>query len=198
MKELTYYRLSTILVSSAMMPRSLPILAVLLGLVVAQTPGSTPEVHPTLQTWQCTKAGGCVSKTSQLVLDALAHTLHQKDNPTLGCIDGNVVNKTICPDEATCAQNCIIEGISDYSKYGVTTNGSSLLMKQLLDGRTVSPRVYLLEEAGDKYEMLQLTGREFSFDIDSTKLPCGMNGALYLSEMEAAGGRSENNTAGAT
>jgi cellulase len=181
----------------AKMSRSLPLLAVLLGLVAAQTPGATPEVHPTLQTWECTKAGGCVSKTSQLVMDALAHPIHQKDNPALGCTDGTAVNKTVCPDEATCAQNCIVEGISDYSKHGVTTNGSSLLLKQLLDGQTVSPRVYLLDEAGDKYEMLQLTGREFSFVVDGSKLPCGMNGALYLSEMEASGGKSENNTAGA-
>ncbi|EHK96098.1 putative endo-beta-1,4-glucanase celB [Glarea lozoyensis 74030] len=82
-----------------------------------------------------------------------------------------------------------MEGISDYTKYGVSTDGSSLLLKQLLDGRTVSPRVYLLDEAGEKYDMLKLTGGELSFDVDMSKLPCGMNGALYLSEMEADGGK---------
>lgn len=51
------------------------------------------------------------------------------------------------------------------------------------DGNTeYSPRVYLLNEAEDAYEMLQLTGQEFAFDVDMSKLPCGMNSALYLSE----------------
>lgn len=51
------------------------------------------------------------------------------------------------------------------------------------DGKTeYSPRTYLLNEAEDAYEMLQLTGQEFAFDVDMSKLPCGMNSALYLSE----------------
>jgi len=39
---------------------------------------------------------------------------------------------------------------------------------------------------------------EFSFDTDASKLPCGMCGALYLSEMEMSGGRSDLNPAGAS
>jgi hypothetical protein len=42
-----------------------------------------------------------------------------------------------------------------------------------------------------------LTGQEFSFDVDVSKLPCGMNGALYLSEMKEDGGKSELNPGGA-
>ncbi|KKY30234.1 putative endoglucanase 1 [Diaporthe ampelina] len=61
------------------------------------------------------------------------------------------------------------------------------------DGNTeYTPRVYLLNEAEDAYEMLQLTGQEFSFDVDMSKLPCGMNSALYLSEMEATGGKDSS------
>lgn len=66
------------------------------------------------------------------------------------------------------------------------------------DGRVVSPRAYLLNQEGDKYEMLKLSGGELSFDVDSSKLPCGMNGALYLSEMEEDGGKSELNPTGAS
>jgi len=65
-------------------------------------------------------------------------------------------------------------------------------------GGVASPRVYLLAEDEKNYEMLQLTGNELSFDVDTSKLPCGMNGALYLSEMEKDGGRSELNPGGAT
>ena len=171
----------------------------LLSIVAAQTPGSSPEVHPKIQTWKCTKSGGCVEQTSAIVLDALAHPVHQRDNPSLGCGDwGNAPNVTVCPDEATCAKNCIVEGVSDYSNYGVTTTGSSLKLQQLRpDGLVYSPRVYLLAPNEKEYELLQLTGNEFTFDVDVSKLPCGMNGALYLSEMAANGGQSELNPGGA-
>jgi cellulase len=90
-----------------------------------------------------------------------------------------------------------VEGIADYTTVGVTTDGDSILMEQLLDGRTVSPRVYFLDETEQRYDMLHLTGSEFSFDVDVTKLPCGMNSALYLGEMEEDGGKSELNPGGA-
>jgi len=40
--------------------------------------------------------------------------------------------------------------------------------------------------------------QEFTFDVDVSTLPCGINGALYFSEMDADGGLSyENNECGA-
>lgn len=169
----------------------------LLGLAAAQRPGTTPENHPRLQTWKCTKRGGCKSQNSAVVLDSLAHPVHQV-NSTLGCGDwGSAPNATVCPDAETCQKNCVMEGIPDYTKYGVRTQGSNLYLQQLYNGSLVSPRVYLLAENEKKYEMLKLTGNEFSFDVDVSKLPCGMNGALYLSEMEADGGQSKLNTGGA-
>lgn len=40
---------------------------------------------------------------------------------------------------------------------------------------------------------------EFTFDVDVSNLPCGLNGALYFSEMDADGGLSKypTNKAGA-
>ena len=170
----------------------------LLGLASALTPGKSKEVHPVLQTWKCTVKGGCKQKKSQIVIDELAHPVHQLNNTNVNCGDwGNKPNATVCPDESTCAKNCIVEGISDYTKYGVTTKGSALTLDMLKNGTSVSPRVYLLAENGQKYEMLKLTGNELSFDVDGSKLPCGMNGALYLSEMEENGGKSKLNPAGA-
>ncbi|KAF1939996.1 cellulase [Clathrospora elynae] len=166
----------------------------LLGFVTAQTPGTTPEVHPKLTTWKCTKAGGCKSQNTALVIDSATHWIHQKDNTTLGCSD-----PTACPDEATCAKNCILEGISNYANYGVSTSGGDLQLDMYNPtGGVASPRLYLLAEDENNYEMLQLTGNELTFDVDTSKLPCGMNGALYLSEMEESGGRSDLNPAGAT
>ena len=169
-----------------------------LGLTTALTPSSVTETHPKLQTWKCTLAGGCVSQNTALVIDELTHPIHQT-NSTLPCATAsNTLNSTVCPDAATCAKNCAVDGISDYTKYGVFANGSSVEMHQVNPHRSVlSPRLYVLGEGGEEYEMLKLTGQELSFDVDSSALPCGMNGALYLSEMAADGGKSALNTAGA-
>ncbi|KFY04245.1 hypothetical protein V491_09418 [Pseudogymnoascus sp. VKM F-3775] len=182
------------------MVRSLPYAALLcIGLVAAQTPGKIPEKHPKLDTWECTKKHGCKKQESYIVIDQASHPNYQLNEPSLNCGDwGSAPNVTVCPDEKTCAKNCIVEGIPDYSKVGVTTKGGNLFLKQLSqDGSVVSPRVYLLEKNQQEYEMLKLTGREFSFDVDTSKLPCGMNGALYLSEMDKKGGKSKLNPGGA-
>lgn len=51
----------------------------------------------------------------------------------------------------------------------------------------------------DKYEMFKLKNKEFTFDVDVSNLPCGLNGALYFVSMDADGGMSRfpDNTAGA-
>ncbi|KAL2265020.1 hypothetical protein VTJ83DRAFT_7530 [Remersonia thermophila] len=172
--------------------------SLLLGLASAQKPGTTKEVHPKLTTFRCTRRGGCKPATNFIVLDSLAHPIHQATND-YGCGDwGNKPNATACPDVESCAKNCIMEGIPDYSQYGVTTDGTSLRLQHILpDGRVPSPRVYLLDRTERRYEMLHLTGFEFSFEVDATKLPCGMNSALYLSEMHPTGAQSRLNPGGA-
>lgn len=171
--------------------------ALLAGVATAQKPGPTTEVHPKIITQRCNK-DGCKDATNYIVLDSLSHPVYQADNPAAGCGGwGEKPPVSVCPTVEACAENCIMDGVSDYSKYGVTTSGSSLRLQQLLDGRLVSPRVYLLDETKQKYEMLKLTGNEFTFDVDMKKLPCGMNSALYLSEMEPEGGKSELNPGGA-
>lgn len=175
------------------------IAAALVGLAAAQTPDDSPEVHPSLTTWKCTKDGGCVAQDTKIVIDSLAHPVYQKDAPSYNCGNwGEAANATACPDAETCQENCVLEGISDLSEYGVETSGDELFLDMLRDdGSVYSPRVYLLSEDEQTYEMLELTGNEFTFDVDVSKLPCGMNGALYLSEMEADGGKSDLNQAGA-
>ncbi|KAK0391433.1 hypothetical protein NLU13_0934 [Sarocladium strictum] len=182
------------------MARSIPfVAAVLLGLASAQTPDDTPEVHPSLTTWKCTKEGGCKAQDTKIVIDSLSHPVYQKDAPQYNCGDwGNAPNSTACPDAETCQANCVMEGIPDLSKFGVVTTGDELFLDMLRDdGSVLSPRVYLLSEDEQTYEMLELTGNELSFDVDVSKLPCGMNGALYLSEMIPDGGKSDLNKAGA-
>ncbi|KAH4805780.1 hypothetical protein HBI23_153670 [Parastagonospora nodorum] len=173
--------------------------ATLLGLAAAQTLGTTPEVRPKLATWKCTKAGGCKPQNTAIVIDALRHNIHPKTNSTASCGDrNNPLNPTACPDKEACAQNCVMEGIQNYTTQAVFTDGGKLRLDMFNpSGEYMSPRVYLLAEGEEKYEMLQLNGNEFSFDVDMSQLPCGTNSALYLSEMDVNGGRSDLNPAGA-
>lgn len=47
--------------------------------------------------------------------------------------------------------------------------------------------------------MFNLLNKEFTFDVDVSNLPCGLNGAVYFSEMDEDGGLSRftGNKAGA-
>lgn len=171
----------------------------LLGLVRAQQAGTvTPEVHPQLTTSKCTAAGGCVAQNTSIVLDWNFRSLHTADNTS--CTTSSGVNATLCPDEATCAQNCVIEG-ANYTAAGVSTSGSSMTLSQYVPSSSgvtsASPRVYLLDNDSQDYVMFQLLGQELTFDVDVSTLPCGENAALYFSEMDASGGRNQYQTGGA-
>lgn len=53
-------------------------------------------------------------------------------------------------------------------------------------------------ETDTKYQMFNLINKEFTFDVDVSNLPCGLNGALYFVEMASDGGIGKgNNKAGA-
>lgn len=156
-----------------------------------------------LPTEFCTTADGCTTRQTSLVTDALSRPFHALDDPSLSC-NTSPLDAALCPDEATCAQNCVLEGI-DYAGIGVSTVDGALTLHQYLPDpgagqggyKTVSPRVYLLADDGENYEGLKLLNQELSFDVDLSSLGCGMNGALYLSEMDLSGSRTELNPAGA-
>jgi cellulase len=173
--------------------------ATLFGLAAAQSLGAGKEVHPELTTYKCTIDGGCKPLKSGIVLDAASHSIHQRNNTALGCGNwGSGADPVACPDKESCAHNCVLEPIQDYSTGGVFTEGETMRLDLYNpSGNFVSPRVYLLAEDMENYEMLELTGNELSFDVDVSRLPCGMNGALYLSEMRADGGKSALNPGGA-
>ena len=91
--------------------------------------------------------------------------------------------------------NLVVEGVStdDYrSTYGINADGSgSLDIKFVTSGpysKNIGSRVYLTEGSGDNYYMFRLKNKEFTFDVDVSELPCGLNGALYFVEMEQDGG----------
>ena len=66
------------------------------------------------------------------------------------------------------------------------------------NGKNVGARLFLMEDQST-YKMFKLLNKEMSFTVDVSKLPCGMNGALYLVDMDPDGGMSKypTNAAGA-
>nr|ATQ35969.1 endo-beta-1,4-glucanase [Talaromyces piceae] len=171
-----------------------------LPLASAQSRG-TADAHPQLVTYKCTTGGGCQEQSTSVVLDFTFHWIHEKDGDT-PCTNNGSVDSSLCPDTETCTQNCVVDGTTDYAATGVSTSGSSLTLHQFTERSNgeldvTSSRLYLLDSTGEEYVQLQLLNQEFSFDVDVSTLVCGMNGALYLSEMQSTGGQSSASPAGA-
>jgi len=102
--------------------------------------------------------------------------------------------------QVTCATNCAVDG-ADYSgTYGVTTSGSALRLNFVTSSaqKNIGSRLFLMAD-NTHYQMFNLLNKEFTFDVDVSNLPCGLNGALYMSGMSADGGVAAypNNKAGA-
>jgi len=135
-----------------------------------------------------------VAQNTSLVLDSNYRKIY-KIGTTQECVVNGNLDPALCPDQVTCSKNCALEGV-DYAAKGIVTNGDTAVMRMYVGDENVTPRAYLLGPNGD-YENVVLHNTELSFDVDVSKLPCGMNGALYLGEMRMDGGRSELNPAGA-
>ncbi|OBZ73447.1 Exoglucanase 1 [Grifola frondosa] len=182
---------------SAMYPASSLLAFSLLAIAYGQQVGTQQaENHPQLTTQQCTAGGSCQTLSTSVVLDANWRWLHTTSGYT-NCYTGNTWDATLCPDPVTCAQNCALDGADYAGTYGITSSGSALTLK-FVTGANVGSRVYLMA-SDSSYQMLKLKNQEFTFDVDMSNLPCGLNGALYLTEMDADGGTSKypNNKAGA-
>ncbi|KAF8887099.1 cellobiohydrolase I-I [Infundibulicybe gibba] len=171
-----------------------------LAVVSAQQVGTnTAETHPKLPWSKCTASGCTVQSAGAIVLDSNWRWLHSTTGTT-NCYTGNTWDATLCPDGATCAKNCALDG-ADYSgTYGITTSGNALTLKFVTSSaqKNIGSRVYLMA-SDTAYQEFKLLNQEFTFDVDVSNLPCGLNGALYFSEMDADGGMSKysGNKAGA-
>jgi len=127
------------------------------------------ESYPPLPTWKCTTSGGCVQQNTSVVLDVSSKNAQRAAG-----------SRTI----------------ADYTAMGVTTSGNAVTMYQYVNSASASPRIYLLGPDG-KYVLLSLlNNQELSVDVDLSALPCGENGAFYLSQMAADGGGGAGSGAG--
>jgi len=185
---------------------SLALLSV--ALVNAQQPGhQKQDAWPGLTVQQCSSSG-CEDENSAIVLDSNWDWVHKKGTYT-NCYTGNSWDPSFCPDAETCAENCALDAgsVEDYeSSYGISTTGSTVQLNFVTQGAdspsaNVGSRTYLLDgpTGASGYKMFKLKNREFTFDVDVSKLPCGLNGALYFVEMDQDGGMAKypGNKAGA-
>ncbi|KAH8887622.1 cellulose 1,4-beta-cellobiosidase [Thozetella sp. PMI_491] len=171
-------------------------LAVLTALLAATVNGQgvgtqQTETHPKM-TWQkCTGKGSCTNQNGEIVIDANWRWVHDKGGYS-NCYDGNTWNSS-CSDNTKCASQCVVDG-ADYTKtYGASTSGNALTLKFVTKGQyatNIGSRMYLMASAS-KYQMFTLLGNEFTFDVDVSKLPCGLNGAVYFVSMDEDGGMSK-------
>lgn len=131
-------------------------------LALLATPALAAEAWPSLPTWKCT-SGGCVQQNTSVVLD-------QDSKFAQGALGSRTAE--------------------DYAAMGVTTSGNAVTMYHYVRSNgqltNATPRIYLLGPDG-KYVMMSLLNQELSVDSELDALPCGENGAFYLSEMTADG-----------
>lgn len=125
------------------------------------------EVHPKL-TWQkCTKSG-CTTQNGFVVTDAEA-------------------------------RGSATEDIDYEAQLGVTTSGGTLKQKLVTTyngKKNIGSRLYLLASDEKNYELFSFVGKELSYDVDLSEIPCGVNAALYTVEMTKDGKGGENSNRG--
>ncbi|KAH9142940.1 hypothetical protein LEN26_005100 [Aphanomyces euteiches] len=161
---------------------------------------NTPEVHPSLPSQTCTKSGGCTTENTKIVLDANWRWTHNVGG-SKNCYTGNLWDSSLCPDPATCASNCALDGADYTGTYGITASGQQVSLQLVTHGQystNIGSRVYLLQD-DNNYKIFKLLNQVFTFDVDVSSLPCGINGALYFVQMDQDGGKSKypTNKAGA-
>ncbi|KAJ7204120.1 glycoside hydrolase [Mycena pura] len=180
-------------------------LAALLPVALGQLAGTNiAENHPPLTWEKCTGTGGtsCTTQSASIVIDANWRWTHQGTNGDTNCYTGNTWDTSLCPDGKTCAANCAVDGADYQGTYGITTSGNALTLKFVTVSQqpNIGSRVYLLAPGSQtEYQTFNFNNQEFvimcRFDVDVSQLPCGLNGALYFTQMDADGGVAKSNGA---
>ncbi|KAJ7064479.1 glycoside hydrolase [Mycena amicta] len=174
-------------------------LAALLPAALGQLAGTNiAENHPPLTWAKCTGTGGnsCTNQNSAVVIDANWRWTHNGTSGTNNCYTGNTWDQSLCGTSGTaCAQACAIDGADYAGTYGITTSGNALTLKFVTVSQqpNIGSRVYLMAPGSTTaYQTFDFANQEFSFDVDVSQLPCGLNGALYFTQMAADGGVSKS------
>jgi len=128
------------------------------------------------------------SQSTFVTLDSNWRWIHSRSG-TENCFAGTDWVSKYCPDSATCSSNCVIEGVSSSdwkSPYGVSVNGNSVRLNYVTQGTygaNYGSRLYVLASDKSSYQGFDMRNKEIAFTVDASNLPCGLNGAVYFTEM---------------
>jgi cellulose 1,4-beta-cellobiosidase len=134
-----------------------------------------------------------VLQATKVALDANWRWTHHKDDWSKNCFPGATWDRSICQNPEQCARDCLVEGVPKEqweSPYGISASSNSLTLRYVTKGQystNIGSRVYLVDPSGQSYYALKVLGKRFSFTVDVSKLPCGLNGALYAISMPLNG-----------
>jgi len=187
--------------------RSILALSLLAGASAQQIGKGREEEHLYLPVQECTKADGCKYQRTSAVLDSnwrWTHKVGCTNSSKCNCFLGKSWENSTCPDEKTCTDTCALDGEDEKGykeKYGVEVDHKGLINLTFVtkyqtegaNGTNVGNRLYLLEDE-NHYKMFKLLNKEFTFTVDMSNMPCGLNGAVYFVEMDADGGIAKNPT----
>ncbi|KAH8171532.1 glycosyl hydrolase family 7 domain-containing protein [Sarocladium implicatum] len=178
---------------------SLAIILFLPLLAGAQLIGTeVPEEHPPL-TWSRCSSSGCTDVAGSIVLDAEHRWLRINDSSYASCYQYS--QSTLegggfwsgCDSNEDCTKRCALEG-GEYAYTGMMDFGErsvSMDYHRYQDFATkANLRAYLLEEE-NKYQTFILLDNEVAFDVDLSKVPCGLNAAIRFVAMDADGGTAK-------
>merc|ERR1712112_246862 len=85
----------------------------------------------------CQEGGNCQKVSTTVSLDSNWRWVH--DESLTNCYDGNLWDDELCPDAATCSENCFLEGVStaDWkSPYGIEVDGKGAMSMKFV---TIGP-----------------------------------------------------------
>lgn len=159
-----------------------------LACALAQKPGPVPDAGPTVSV----DLDGLLQRVPT-TLDANWRWVHESGGYR-NCFSG-VWDAALCPDAATCAERCVVEGVTTEQyehTYGVRQAGEGVRLGYVTGGN-VGSRLYLLRgdtcpAGGAQYLEFQLLNKEISIQVDLSAVPCGVNAAAYLVGIPADGG----------
>lgn len=165
---------------------------------VCQHAGTVKDNHLLpLPIQRCTISDGCVWEDTKVTMDANWRWIHEHEGYT-NCYSGPGWSSSMCPNNTACASNCALEGVPEYqwsSTYGVSKTATGVRLN-FKTGNDIGSRMYMMD-TDETYKLFKLNNREITFDVDVSTLACGLNGAVYFSEMPVDGDASATNTAGA-
>merc|ERR1712215_638455 len=87
------------------------ILAFLLSGTYSQAPGEMKKnLNLKMDIEECSGQMDCKTIHSKVTLDSNWRWLHA-EGEAVNCYDGNLWDDELCPDAATCTENCVLEGV---------------------------------------------------------------------------------------